>query len=135
MAKQVKTSVKLEEYEFLDTEGKHLFTIQLNATDLDIAKRYEDVVDFLNGITEQEMDTDKFFEMCEELKVKLDKLFNSNISTPIFSVMNPFTPLANGKLYIEEIIDKIGGIVEQELDARVKKVQSRMNKYTTKYHK
>lgn len=135
MAKQITTSIKVEEYEFLDIEGKHLFTIQLNAADLDIIKRYEEVVDFLDEIIKREMDTNEFFEMCEELKARLNKLFNSDISTPIFSVMNPFTPLTSGKLYIEEIIDKIGEIVEQELDTRVKKVQSRTNKYTAKYQK
>ena len=61
-------------------------------------------------------------------------MFGSDISTPIFSVMNPFTPLENGKFYVEEIIEKLGQIVESELNVRVKRVQSRQSKYTAKYH-
>lgn len=137
MAKQIKTSVKTAEYEFLDADGKVLFTINFNP-DLDIARRYDKTVDFLNKMfanQEESKDTNVFFEKCDELKEQLNELFGSDIATPIFSVMNPFTPLENGKLYIEEIVEKLGTIVETELDTRVKKVQSRQNKYTAKYHK
>ena len=137
MAKQIKTSVKTAEYEFLDADEKVLFTINFNP-DLDIARRYDKTVDFLNKMfadQEKTNDTNVFFEKCDELKEQLNELFGSDIATPIFSVMNPFTPLENGKLYIEEIVEKLGTIVETELDTRVKKVQSRQNKYTAKYHK
>lgn len=139
MAKQIKTNVKAAEYEFLDVNGNVLFTLRFNP-DLDIARRYEKTVDFLNKMfadqeDQEEKGIDAFFEKCDELKEQLNELFNSDISTPIFSVMNPFTPLENGKFYIEEIIEKLGDIVETELNVRVKRVQSRQNKYTAKYHK
>lgn len=136
MAKQIQTSVKQAEYEFLDSDGGILFTLRFNP-DLDIARRYEKTVDFLNNMFEgqDEKDVDAFFAKSDELKEQLNEMFGSDISTPIFSVMNPFTPLENGKFYVEEIIEKLGQIVESELDVRVKKVQSRQSKYTAKYHK
>nr|DAN01961.1 MAG TPA: hypothetical protein [Caudoviricetes sp.] len=135
MAKQIQTSVKLAEYEFLDSDGGILFTLRFNP-DLDIARRYEKTVDFLNNMFDgqDEKDVDAFFAKSDELKEQLNEMFGSDISTPIFSVMNPFTPLENGKFYVEEIIEKLGQIVESELDVRVKKVQSRQSKYTAKYH-
>lgn len=135
MAKQIQTSVKQAEYEFLDFDGGILFTLRFNP-DLDIARRYEKTVDFLNNMFEgqDEKDVDAFFTKSDELKEQLNEMFGSDISTPIFSVMNPFTPLENGKFYVEEIIEKLGQIVESELDVRVKKVQSRQSKYTAKYH-
>lgn len=135
MAKQIQTSVKQAEYEFLDSDGGILFTLRFNP-DLDIARRYEKTVDFLNNMFEgqDEKDVDAFFAKSDELKEQLNEMFGSDISTPIFSVMNPFTPLENGKFYVEEIIEKLGQIVESELDVRVKKVQSRQSKYTAKYH-
>lgn len=135
MAKQIQTSVKQAEYEFLDSDGGILFTLHFNP-DLDIARRYEKTVDFLNNMFEgqDEKDVDAFFAKSDELKEQLNEMFGSDISTPIFSVMNPFTPLENGKFYVEEIIEKLGQIVESELDVRVKKVQSRQSKYTAKYH-
>lgn len=135
MAKQIQTSVKQAEYEFLDSDGGILFTLRFNP-DLDIARRYEKTVDFLNNMFEgqDEKDIDAFFAKSDELKEQLNEMFGSDISTPIFSVMNPFTPLENGKFYVEEIIEKLGQIVESELNVRVKRVQSRQSKYTAKYH-
>lgn len=135
MAKQIQTSVKQAEYEFLDSDGGILFTLRFNP-DLDIARRYEKTVDFLNNMFDgqDEKDVDAFFAKSDELKEQLNEMFGSDISTPIFSVMNPFTPLENGKFYVEEIIEKLGQIVESELDVRVKRVQSRQSKYTAKYH-
>lgn len=136
--KQIKTNVKAAEYEFLDADGNVLFTIRFN-TDLDIARRYNRTVDFLNrmfsDLEKDDKKSDAFFEKCDELKEKLNELFNSDIATPIFSIMNPFSPLESGKFYIEEIMEKLGDIVEAEFDTRVKRVQSRQNKYTAKYHK
>ena len=149
MAKQIKTSVKVgEEYEFLDLEGKHLFSIWINPSDVGMVQRAQELVDYLNdldlSVNHPEENSDKedaleglsavLKENTEILGEKLDGLFNADISTPIFSIMSPFTPLASGKLYIEEIIEKILDAITAETNARFKKVQSRQSKYTAKYH-
>lgn len=140
MAKQIKTAVEAEEYEFLDASGKPLFTISFHASDIAIIHRYDEVVAYLNKLDTSTLQTaentsEELARIENELAEQLDKMFNSNISEPIYSVMSPFTPLSSGKLYIEEIIEKIGGLIEAETGARLKKVQSRMNKYTAKYQK
>ena len=136
MAKQIKTNISIEEYEFLDTKGNHLFTISFNPADIAIARRYDKVVEYLNEAAKKKLETQEaLFELGDGLKEKLDGLFNADISTAIFSVMNPFTPLANGKLYVEEIVEQLGKVIEAEMNIRLKKVQSRQNKYTAKYHK
>ena len=140
MAKQIKTAVEAEEYEFLDASGKPLFTISFHASDIAIIHRYDEVVAYLNKLDTSTLQTaentsEELTRIENELAEQLDKMFNANISEPIYSVMSPFTPLSSGKLYIEEIIEKIGGLIEAETGARLKKVQSRMNKYTAKYQK
>lgn len=149
MAKQIKTSVKAgEEYEFLDKEGKHLFSIWINPSDVGMVQRAQNLVDYLNSldlsITKTEEDSEKeptleeasavLKENTEILGEKLDALFNAEISAAIFSVMSPFTPLASGKLYIEEVVEKMLDAITAETNARFKRVQSRQNKYTAKYH-
>lgn len=140
MAKQIKTAVEAEEYEFLDASGKPLFTISFHASDIAIIHRYDEVVTYLNKLDTSTLQTaentsEELTRIENELAEQLDKMFNANISEPIYSVMSPFTPLTSGKLYIEEIIEKIGGLIEAETGARLKKVQSRMSKYTAKYQK
>nr|DAG29376.1 MAG TPA: tail assembly chaperone [Caudoviricetes sp.] len=140
MAKQIKTAVEAEEYEFLDASGKPLFTISFHASDIAIIHRYDEVVTYLNKLDTSTLQTaentsEELARIENELAEQLDKMFNANISEPIYSVMSPFTPLSSGKLYIEEIIEKIGGLIEAETGARLKKVQSRMSKYTAKYQK
>lgn len=140
MAKQIKTAVEAEEYEFLDASGKPLFTISFHASDIAIIHRYDEVVTYLNKLDTSTLQTaestsEELARIENELAEQLNKMFNANISEPIYSVMSPFTPLASGKLYIEEIIEKIGGLIETETGARLKKVQSRMSKYTAKYQK
>ena len=140
MAKQIKTAVEAEEYEFLDASGKPLFTISFHASDIAIIHRYDEVVAYLNKLDTSTLQTaestsEELARIENELAEQLDKMFNANISEPIYSVMSPFTPLSSGKLYIEEIIEKIGGLIEEETGARLKKVQSRMSKYTAKYQK
>lgn len=140
MAKQIKTAVEAEEYEFLDASRKPLFTISFHASDIAIIHRYDEVVTYLNKLDTSTLQTaentsEELARIENELAEQLDKMFNANISEPIYSVMSPFTPLSSGKLYIEEIIEKIGGLIEAETGARLKKVQSRMSKYTAKYQK
>lgn len=140
MAKQIKTAIESEEYEFLDASGKPLFTISFHASDIAIIHRYDDVVEYLNKMDTSTLSTaentaEELKKIEEKLAQQLNKMFNADIAGPIYSVMSPFTPLASGKLYIEEIIEKIGALIESETGARLKKVQSRMNKYTAKYQK
>lgn len=149
MAKQIKTSVKAgEEYEFLDKEGKRLFSIWINPSDVGMVERAQDLVDYLNNldlsVNHSAEDSEKeptlegvsavLKESTEILGEKLDGLFNAEISSAIFSVMSPFTPLASGKLYIEEVVEKMLDAITAETNARFKKVQSRQSKYTAKYH-
>lgn len=139
MAKQVKTNVAVEEYEFLDANDNAMFKIALNPGDVGIASRYEEVVDYLNALNipaDEGVDIGVELDKIKtELGAKLDNVFNMPISSQIFSVMHPFAVLADGRLYIEEIVDKICGVIEAELNVRTKKVQSRLAKYTAKYHK
>lgn len=139
MAKQVKTNVAVEEYEFLDANDNVMFKIALNPGDVGIASRYEEVVDYLNLLNipaDEGVDIGVELDKIKtELGAKLDNVFNMPISSQIFSVMHPFAVLADGRLYIEEIVDKICGVIEAELNVRTKKVQSRLAKYAAKYHK
>lgn len=137
-AVQIKTDISLDEYEFVDTDGKVLFSVAFNPADINIIRRYEKVVEEIEKIDLSSFgeETAVALENAEkELGAQLDLLLNADVSKKIFAVMSPFTPLANGKLYAEEIIEKIGSVIEAETGKRLKKVQNRIGKYTAKYRK
>ena len=126
MAKQIKTAVEAEEYEFLDASGKPLFTISFHASDIAIIHRYDEVVTYLNKLDTSTLQTaentsEELARIENELAEQLDKMY-----------LCGGTCCLTG---IEEIIEKIGGLIEAETGARLKKVQSRMSKYTAKYQK
>lgn len=137
-AVQIKTDISLDEYEFVDTDGKVLFSIAFNASDVNLVKRYDEMVghmDELNIGQPGEGTSAALAKAEEEIGKRLDSLLGQPVSKQIFSVMSPFTPLKNGKLYIEEVVEKIGSVIESETGKRLKKVQNRMEKYTAKYRK
>ena len=137
-AVQIKTDISLDEYEFVDADGKVLFSVAFNPADINIIRRYEKVVEEIEKIDLSSFgeETAAALENAEKgLGEQLDLLLNADVSKEIFAVMSPFTPLANGKLYAEEIIEKIGSVIETETGKRLKKVQNRIGKYTAKYRK
>lgn len=44
-------------------------------------------------------------------------------------------PENNGKLFVEVCMDALRDVIDKEFDVRIKKSQSRVNKYTQKYQK
>ena len=74
-------------------------------------------------------------EMEEKLNKQIDYLFNSNVSQSFFSITSPFTVLANGEFFVENVLNAIGKLIEAETGKRFEKVQTKIGKYTSKYHK
>ena len=66
---------------------------------------------------------------------ELSYLIGSDSKASFFSILGPFSPLASGKLFFEEVVDAIGRVIETETEHRAKKVRTRMNKYVAKYRK
>ena len=95
MAKQIKTAVEAEEYEFLDTSGKPLFTISFHASDIAIIHRYDEVVAYLNKLDTSTLQTaestsEELKRIENELAEQLDKMFNANISERYESIYATF---------------------------------------------
>lgn len=126
-------------YEIANKQGEIIGRFSFNPSDLGIATRYDRVIDRVNAIQlPADINADQLSaelqrvndEVCE----CLDYLLNDNVSENFFSIMNPLTPMANGQLYVENVLDAIGKIVEEETGARMEKVNSKLKKYTQKYN-
>lgn len=125
----------LKNYRLVDSKsGETIGMFPIRPSDLDIAKRYDEVVEYFNKLQVDEKDKDALENLGKEFKEKFDYLLKSD-SSCLFDLLNPFSPLSNGKMYIESALETISAVIEKEIDVRTKKLTVRMNKYTKKYHK
>lgn len=122
-------------YNIKNKQGKMLGRFEFRPSDTNIVKRYEEVVDFFNNFTVPE-DTDQAIQTAEkEMTDKMSYLIGGDAGEAFFTIMGPFSALASGELFIENVLSAIAKVIEKELSVRTKKVQRRMNKYVAKYHK
>lgn len=122
-------------YNIKNKQGKMLGRFEFRPSDTNIVKRYEEVVDFFNSF-KLPGDTNESMETAEkELKEKMSYLIGADADESFFSIMGPFSALASGELFIENVLGAIANVIEREMSVRTKRVQRRMNKYVAKYHK
>ena len=134
MSQKVVLNTGGEEYSFYDEFDRHMFDIIIIPSDLGMAKRCDEVIDFFNKMPEPKGQED-IEPIEEELKKKLDYLLGAEMSEGIFRNITPLSPIKSGVLFFEEVIEKICGLIEKEIGVRTKKLEKRKLKYTAKYHK
>lgn len=122
-------------YRIRNLYGKEIGTVIINPADINISKRYEQVVksfETLSAELEKYDDSRKVDEAENIIKEKLDYLLGDGVSEQFFRTLSPFTPLASGAFYAESVINGIAAVIEKEMDVRLKKVVTRVQKYTKK---
>ncbi len=83
-----------------------------------------------NGADEKQREA--FAEAEKRLYAACDELFGGNYSEAFFGKMKPFSPV-NGRFYCEHTLDAVGGYISKAFDREVKKINSRVEKYTHGY--
>ena len=129
----------LEEYTIEDKKGNILGKFEMNPSDMEMAKRYEEVAEavshIMDSVDESKNIVDILTEAEDKLSEQIDYLFNAKVAQNFFSITSPFTVLASGEFFIENVLNAIGGLIEAETGKRFKKIQSKVAKYTLKYNK
>ena len=129
----------LEQYTIEDKNGTVLGKFEMNPADVELVKRYEHVAEAVSHIADNVDESKDIVDIIKEMEEKLNKqidyLFNSNVSQSFFSITSPFTVLANGEFFVENVLNAIGKLIEAETGKRFEKVQTKINQYTSKYHK
>lgn len=122
-------------YDIVNKRGKKLGVFEFRPSDTNIVKRYEEVVNFFNNFKVPE-DTEQAIQAAEkELTDKMSYLIGGDAEEAFFSIMGPFSALASGELFVENVLGAISKVIEKEMSVRTKRVQRRMNKYVAKYRK
>ncbi len=122
-------------YNIKNKRGEILGKFTFRPSDTNIVNRYEEVVEFFNSFKIPE-DTDQAIKVAEkEMTEKMSYLIGGDAGEAFFSIMGPFSALASGELFVENVLGAVANVIERELSVRTKRVQRRMNKYVAKYHK
>lgn len=122
-------------YNIKNKRGEILGKFTFRPSDTNIVNRYEEVAEFFNSFKMPE-ETDQAIKVAEkEMTEKMSYLIGGDAGEAFFSIMGPFSALASGELFVENVLGAVANVIERELSVRTKKVQHRMNKYVAKYHK
>lgn len=122
-------------YNIKNKRGEILGKFTFRPSDTNIVNRYEEVVEFFNSFKMPE-DTEQAIKVAEkEMTEKMSYLIGGDAGKSFFSIMGPFSALASGELFVENVLGAVANVIEKELSIRTKRVQRRVNKYVAKYHK
>lgn len=122
-------------YEIVNQEDIVLGVFTFNPTNMDIVEKYNAVTSGLKEAFQllPEGNEQAIIEASNQIKEKFDELIGGNAAKTFFAITGPLTPLSNGQLFIENVLEAIAQIIEAEMKVRVEKVRSHMNKYTDNY--
>lgn len=120
-----------KEYDIKNHYGENLAVFRFRPADTNIISRYEEVQQYFANFTTDEKET---VTECEQRVIeKMDYLMGADTGSTFFSILGPFSPMANGKLFVEVCMDTLCDVINKEFDVRIKRTQSRVSKYTQKY--
>lgn len=141
MANKIIINDGFKTYDIENQDGKLLGQFSFNPSDTNIVNRYNKAVENFQKVFEdmkESNDVDENIDLLKQLDDRayelIDNVFNADISKDFFAIMGPFTPLASGQYFIESVIDAIGQAIQAETGERVKKINSKIKKHTSKYH-
>lgn len=141
MSNQIIIDDGFKTYELINKDKKVLGVIAFNPSDVNIVHRYKKVAEELEKIdvnVKAEGDTEETIEairQADEIAYeKINYLTNADVSKTLFSIMGPYSIMPSGQSFVEYIMEVIANIITQETGARVKKMNKRIQKHTSKYH-
>lgn len=136
---RIKIDTGIKSYEIEDVTGNVVGVISFNPSDSNIIQKYNDVVsaleDYFNARKENAFTEEEFVAAQNVIVDKLGELIGKDSAKTIFDISGPFSPMQNGALYLENVVNALGGIIEKETKKRMKKVETRMDKYLQGYKK
>lgn len=124
-------------YEIVNQDDKVLGTFTFNPSDANIVKRYDAVIEELQKYAEEfqnEVVTqEKFNEVQAKLVTMVDDLVQANTGKTFFTICGPLTPMENGNLFILNVLESIGAVIEKETKQRIRRVDTKTAEYLADY--
>lgn len=141
MSEQIKVADGTKTYDLVNQDGKLLGQLTFNPSDTNILERHAEVMKQLRKMEEDFSKTVRNTTVSEDMvelnKIvyeKIDYLLNADVSKTLFSIMGPFSPLANGQFFVENVMDAIAKVIQADTEKQSKKISNKIKKHTAKYH-
>lgn len=119
-------------YAIRNKQGKALAEFTFRPSDTNIITRYEEVKEFFNKLDEVDEKAD-IKEYEQRFIEQMDYLVGTETGNTFFSIMGPFSPMPDGTLFCEICLNAVVDVINSEMDTRLEKTKSHMNKYLQKY--
>jgi len=124
-------------YEIVNQDNEVLGTFTFNPSDANIVKRYDAVVEELQRYADESQNEvltqEKFNEVQDKLVAMMDDLVKADTGKTFFSICGPLTPMENGNLFILNVLEGIGAVIERDTKKRIKKVDAKTAEYLADY--
>lgn len=125
-----------ETFNVKDKSGNLLGRFSFDPSDIDLPRRFEKVMNYFSNLEiPQNDDLSKLYEATDEFKRQINEALNSEDAADALFCSNPFSPMNDGSLLAEKVLNAVAGIIEAKTNARIQKVNKRYMEYTKKYHK
>lgn len=129
--------------------GDEIGVFYFNPTDMNIIERYNNLAKSFDTIiepltkipdSEDENESDEIkenrLEALNEAKDRLNtavnELFGGDAAGAFFGTIHPFSPVG-GKFYCEIVLESVGNYISEQFKIETAKVNSRIEKYTSRY--
>lgn len=124
MAKEISLNTGAVKLPIKDEFGDIIGEIKFIPTDTDIIKRYGVVEEWFKSVDLNDSATSEdIVKLSDDVKAQFDILLNAPVSKDIFGICSPLTPLANGELYCQAVMEAIKDVIEEEFSTRMKSLQ------------
>ena len=140
MSEQIKVADGKKTFDLVNQDGKLLGQLTFNPSDTNILERHAEVMKQLRKLKEDFSKTERNTTVSEDVAEidrivyeKIDYLLNANVSKTLFSIMGPFSLLANGQFFVENVMDAIAKVMRTDTEMQAKKINDKIKKHTAKY--
>jgi hypothetical protein len=124
-------------YDIQNQNGEIVASVTFKPNDFNILRRVDAVVEEMEKIIESikniPPNSKAIAEKEDELKEKIDALFSADVSTPFFNILGAFSPVGKGRFFVEDVLEKLIGIVRTEYENETAKEKEKLNEYLAEY--
>lgn len=142
MGNAIKIDDGKKTYDIVNQDNVLIGRFSFSPSDTNITRRFEQVLKNVESIKipnvnpeDREASMNALVSVEDKLKEEINYLLNADVADNFFSILGPLSPLDNGQFFFESALDAIGQAITAETGKRMKRVNAKISKHTSKYRR